>query len=129
MGDGRWAMGDGRRQTRRMTTSGAILAGGRSSRLGGRPKGLEVVAGVRIIDRVADALRAVVPELFVISNDPEADHWLPDAQVGRDIKTGRSSLVGIHAAISRAHAPVIVVAWDMPFITSGLLALIRDRAE
>jgi molybdopterin-guanine dinucleotide biosynthesis protein A len=111
-----------------MTTTGAILAGGASSRLGGRPKGLEVVAGVRIIDRVADALRAVASELVVISNDPDAEHWLPGARVGRDIKTGRSSLVGIHAAISHARVPVIAVAWDMPFVTSEMLALIRDRA-
>jgi len=121
-----------------MTTTGAILAGGASSRLGGRPKGLEVVAGRRIIDRIAEALRAVVSEVLVVSNDPDAEDWLPDARVGRDIKTGRSSLVGIHAAISHAGAtagaragagaPVIVVAWDMPFVTSDLLGLIRDRA-
>jgi molybdopterin-guanine dinucleotide biosynthesis protein A len=111
-----------------MTTTGAILAGGASARLGGRPKGLEVVAGVRIIDRIAEALRAIASEVLVVSNDPGAEDWLPDARVGRDIKPGRSSLVGIHAAISHAETPVIVVAWDMPFITSDLLGLIRDRA-
>ena len=111
-----------------MTTTGAILAGGAGSRLGGRPKGLEAVAGIRIIDRIAEALRAVAPDVLVVSNDPDAEKWLPDARVGRDIKTGRSSLVGIHAAITHAEGPVIVVAWDMPFVTSDLLGLIRDRA-
>jgi molybdopterin-guanine dinucleotide biosynthesis protein A len=66
--------------------------------------------------------------LLVVSNDQDAERWLPDARVGGDIKPGRGSLIGIHAAISHAAAPVIVVAWDMPFITSDLLGLIRDRA-
>ena len=107
---------------------GAILAGGASSRLGGRPKGLERIAGVRIIDRVAEALRPVASDLLIVSNDRDAERWLPDARVGGDIKPGRGSLIGIHAAISHAAAPVIVVAWDMPFITSDLLGIIRDRA-
>ncbi|NUS97800.1 MAG: NTP transferase domain-containing protein, partial [Gemmatimonadaceae bacterium] len=40
-----------------MAVTGAILAGGRASRLGGRAKGLEVVSGRRMVDRVHDALR------------------------------------------------------------------------
>ena len=35
--------------------TGAILAGGRAVRMGGKPKGLELVGGRRILDRVADA--------------------------------------------------------------------------
>ena len=115
-------------QDDRWVPVGAILAGGASSRLGGRPKGLERIAGVRIIDRIADALRPVASDLLIVSNDQDAERWLPDARVGGDIKSGRGSLIGIHAAISHAAAPVIVVAWDMPFITSDLLGMIRDRA-
>jgi molybdopterin-guanine dinucleotide biosynthesis protein A len=107
---------------------GAILAGGAGSRLGGRPKGLETIGGIRIIDRVARALRGVAGELLIVSNAPDAEQWLPDARVGRDLKSGRGSLIGIHAALGHARAPVLVVAWDMPFVTVELLALIRDRA-
>jgi molybdopterin-guanine dinucleotide biosynthesis protein A len=106
---------------------GAILAGGTSSRLGGRPKGLENVAGARIIDRVADALRAVASELLVVSNDPDAERWLKDARVVRDVRAGRGSLIGIHAAITHAGGPVLVVAWDMPFVTAEFLIVLRDR--
>jgi molybdopterin-guanine dinucleotide biosynthesis protein A len=106
---------------------GAILAGGAGSRFGGRPKGLERLGGERVIDRVASALRAVASELLVVSNEPTADDWLPETRVVRDIRTGRGSLVGIHAAISHANGPVIVVAWDMPFVSPELLGLIRDR--
>ena len=36
----------------------AILAGGHATRFGGKPKGLEKVGGERILDRVAQAVRA-----------------------------------------------------------------------
>jgi molybdopterin-guanine dinucleotide biosynthesis protein A len=106
---------------------GAILAGGASSRFGGTPKGLETVAGARIIDRVAAALRTVASDVLLVSSAPEAKGWLDDARVCRDVRDGRGSLVGIHAAIACARAPVIVVAWDMPFVSADLLALLRDR--
>ncbi len=34
----------------------AVLAGGTASRFGGRPKGLEKVGGVRILDRVVEVV-------------------------------------------------------------------------
>jgi molybdopterin-guanine dinucleotide biosynthesis protein A len=108
-------------------TTGAILAGGANSRLGGRPKGLEVVAGRRIIDRVAEALRSVTSELLLVSNAPDAEQWLTDARVVRDVRSGRGSLIGIHAAITHAGGPVIVVAWDMPLVSPALLAVLRER--
>jgi molybdopterin-guanine dinucleotide biosynthesis protein A len=106
---------------------GAIVAGGGATRFGGVPKGLERVGGVRIIDRVAAALRAVVPELMVISNAPDAAQWLPGVPVHGDVRPERGSLVGLHTALTRAQADVLVVAWDMPFVSVPLLELIRDR--
>jgi molybdopterin-guanine dinucleotide biosynthesis protein A len=108
---------------------GAILAGGNARRFGGKPKGLEIVGGIRVIDRVAAALRVVTSELIVVSNDDQAEEWVPGARVVRDLRPERGSLVGIHAAIAGAKRPVLVVAWDMPFVTWELLALIRYRAR
>ena len=106
--------------------SGAIVAGGQSTRFGGLPKGLFPVGGVRIIDRVAAALRAVVRNIVIIANDPEANRWLPGVPVHRDERRERGSLVGLHTAISHASGPVLVVAWDMPFVAPELLALIMS---
>jgi molybdopterin-guanine dinucleotide biosynthesis protein A len=103
-----------------------ILAGGAASRYGGRPKGLERVGGRRVIDRVADALREAADTLLLIANDPTASHWLPDLPVAADVRTNCGSLGGIHAAIVRAGQPVLVVAWDMPFVPAGLLKALRD---
>lgn len=105
--------------------TGVILAGGAASRYGGRPKGLERVAGRRVIDRVADALRAASDELLLIANDPRAPDWIADVPVASDVRTACGSLGGIHAAIVRAGSPVLVVAWDMPFVPSELLRALR----
>ena len=108
--------------------TGVILAGGQALRYGGAPKGLERVGGRRIIDRVAEALRAVTDSLLVIANDPGAGDWLPGVPVASDVRTGAGSLGGIHSALVRAGSPVMVVAWDMPFVPSSLLRDIFESA-
>ena len=109
--------------------TGVILAGGQASRYGGRPKGLERVHGERVIDRVANALRATTDSLLLIANDPRADAWLPGVRVAGDVRPGIGSLGGIHAALVHAATAVIVVAWDMPFVPEELLAELRVRGE
>ena len=102
--------------------TGVILAGGHAQRYGGAPKGLERVGGRRIIDRVAESLGAVTSSLLMIANAPAARDWLPGVRVATDVRTGAGSLGGIHAALVRAEGPVLVVAWDMPFVPAPLLA-------
>jgi molybdopterin-guanine dinucleotide biosynthesis protein A len=106
-----------------------ILAGGASSRFGGLPKGLATVAGRRIIDRVATALGAVTDSLLLVANDPGADAWLPGVPRISDLEPGRGPLGGIHAALVHARTSVLVVAWDMPFVTAPLLTLLHRRAS
>ncbi|HKG92231.1 MAG TPA: molybdenum cofactor guanylyltransferase [Gemmatimonadaceae bacterium] len=105
--------------------TGVVLAGGAASRYGGRPKGLERVGGRRIVDRVAGALARVADSLLVIANDPAAAGWLPEARVAGDVRPGLGSLGGIHAALVHAGGPVLVVAWDMPFVPVPLLWELR----
>lgn len=106
--------------------TGVILAGGAASRYGGRPKGLERVGGRRVIDRVADALREATDDLLLIANDPAAKAWLAGVPMATDVRKNCGSLGGIHAAIVRAGGPVVVVAWDMPFVPPELLQILRD---
>ena len=109
--------------------TGVILAGGQASRYGGRPKGLERVHGSRVIDRVASVLRAETDSLLLIANDPSAAEWLPGVRVESDVRPGIGSLGGIHAALVHAGTAVIVVAWDMPFVTTALLQHLRALGE
>lgn len=107
---------------------GVILAGGAATRFGGGAKGLLQVDGLRIIDRVANALRAASDELLLIANDPQASEWLPSVRTATDVRHGAGALGGLHAALSQSsgHA-VLVVAWDMPYVSDGLLRALRAR--
>jgi molybdopterin-guanine dinucleotide biosynthesis protein A len=107
---------------------GAIIAGGGNKRFGGEPKGLHVVDGLRIIDRIAAALRIVTDDLVLVANAPDAGNWLPGVRVTRDAREERGSLVGIHTAlVAAAGDDVLLVSWDMPFVSSELLGAIRAR--
>lgn len=109
---------------------GVILAGGGATRFGGLPKGLEVVDGARIIDRVAGALRAAADDLLLVANDAAAAEWLPGVRTAADVRRGEGALGGLHAALSHAEGrAVLVVAWDMPYVTAGLLRALRALGE
>lgn len=106
---------------------GAILAGGAASRFGGRPKGLEVVGGERIVDRLAGVLTEALGEPPVlIANDPDAARWNTGLRIAPDALPGCGALGGIHAAVVEAPAPVVAVAWDMPFVNVALVRLLAD---
>ncbi|MEO8029247.1 MAG: molybdenum cofactor guanylyltransferase [Gemmatimonadota bacterium] len=110
---------------------GAILAGGKATRYSGRPKGLELVGGVPIVVRVRDALVTAtgVAPVF-IANDPAAGEWLPGLRIEPDVQPGMGALGGLLTAVVRSPAPVLCVAWDMPFVPAGLLtALAAGLAE
>jgi molybdenum cofactor guanylyltransferase len=109
-----------------VTVTGVILAGGLSTRYGGLPKGLELVHGVRIIDRVRAALEPVVDDLLLIANDENAADWLPGVRCEGDVLRDVGSVAGIHAALVHARSPVLAVAWDMPFVPTALLRVLRD---
>lgn len=110
---------------------GAVLAGGAASRFGGRAKGLERVGGERILDRVVTALLAATGTLpLLVANDPEASSWRPDLRVVPDLVPGAATLGGLYTAVVQGPAPVVCVAWDMPFVEPALLrALARGLAE
>ncbi|HSA56987.1 MAG TPA: molybdenum cofactor guanylyltransferase [Gemmatimonadaceae bacterium] len=113
----------------RLPCTGVVLAGGAASRFGGVAKGLERVAGERIIDRVAGALREVADDLLLIANDPRADSWLPGVRLARDVHAGQGSLGGLHAALHHAQRAVLVAAWDMPFVPGALLGRLRQLGD
>ncbi len=109
---------------------GAILAGGTSSRFGGQPKGLEEVGGERIIDRVTQSLHGATGRPpILIANAPEANDWRPDLTVVHDAIRNCGSLGGIYTALMAGSGPVLVLAWDMPFVPVELLEEMVRRSE
>lgn len=113
-----------------MNCVGVILAGGGATRFGGAPKGLQRVDGVRIVDHLASVLRDVADDLLLVANDPAANTWLPGVRTVPDVRRGEGALGGLHAALSHANGqPVLVVAWDMPYVPAGLLRALRALGE
>ena len=96
--------------------------------MGGSPKGLEIVGTSRIIDRVADSLRRVCGSVILAANDAHASEWLPGTTVVRDAHPGAGGLAGVEAALRHA-GDVVIVAWDMPFVTPDLLQELARRAR
>lgn len=109
--------------------TGVILAGGAASRFGGAPKGLERVDGRRIIDRVAAALRQVTDDLLLVANAADAADWLPGVRTEADVRPGLGALGGLHAALHHAGTDIVLVAWDMPFVSATLLGELRRLGQ
>ncbi len=109
---------------------GAVLAGGAASRFDARPKGLQEVGGRRVLDRVVDTVCAALgsPPLLV-ANASDAPSWRPDLRCIPDLRPGLGSLGGVYTAIASGAGPVLVVAWDMPFLERTLLEALITEAD
>lgn len=92
----------------------AILAGGAASRLGGRDKGLERLAGKPIIERVVAACPRDV-EIIVVANR-NLDAYAKYGRVTRDAEAGfRGPLAGVASALAAATTPrVLTLPVDCP---------------
>lgn len=107
-------------------TTGAIIAGGSASRLAGRLKGLEVIDGARIIDRVAASLRGHTERLVIAPGNLDATGWVRGATIAPDVLPIKASITGLHAALAAAADDIVAIAWDMPFVPRELVGeLIR----
>jgi molybdopterin-guanine dinucleotide biosynthesis protein A len=108
--------------------TGVIQAGGKSTRMGGRPKALMELGGRRIIDRVADVVRAVTDDLLIVTNTPELYASLALPMVP-DVFPDHGSLGGIYSGLRAAPGDAaFTVACDMPFLTPEVARLVIDRA-
>jgi molybdopterin-guanine dinucleotide biosynthesis protein A len=106
-----------------------VIAGGAATRYGGSPKGLFEVGGRRILDRAVESLeRATGVKPTLIANAPDAGSWRPDLEGVPDVLPGQGALGGILTAVERL-APVLCVAWDMPFVPADLLAALAALLE
>ncbi len=106
---------------------GAIIAGGEARRYEGVPKGLLRVGGERILDRLVAAFTAALGAApLLVANAPDAPDWHPGLRVVRDLRPGTGALGGLLTAVKAAPAPVVVAAWDMPFVTPALLTALAE---
>ena len=107
----------------------AILAGGRARRMHGVNKGTLVVGRTAIIDRQLETLGEVAADIFVVGRSDVS--WTSRGlRVIPDEIPNAGPLGGIYTAIVRSPCErTLVVACDMPFLSSALLrqlAAVKD---
>lgn len=90
--------------------------------MGGIAKNEIVLDGVSLLDRLVSELSGLTGRMFIVSkNSGENLKW--GIPVYRDILPGTASIIGIHAALTVARTPhVLVLAVDLP-------GMIRSFAE
>jgi molybdopterin-guanine dinucleotide biosynthesis protein A len=99
-----------------MDVSCAILAGGKSIRMG-RDKATLQVCNKALIQLVYEKAHHVFEDILVVSSHHERFFGI-EAPIVRDILPVPSSIVGIASALLAANTPyVFVLACDMPFVT------------
>ena len=114
---------------KRVRLSGAILAGGKASRYGGRPKGLLPLAeGETILARTIGELRAAgIHDIVIVASDRARYRHL-GREVVADLRPGLGPLGGIEAALNHL-APrcdgVLLLPCDLPGITAEEIAALR----
>lgn len=114
----------------RVSVRGAVLAGGGATRFEGKPKGLELVGGERILDRLVGVMTAALGEPpLLVANTPDAQSWRPDLRTVGDARPGLGALGGIYTAVVEAPAPVVCVAWDMPFVSVSLIRALAGALD
>ena len=119
-----------------LETTGALLAGGRSSRMG-RDKGPLVIGGKPMIEHVIARLRPQVHRILISGNDEERYSGyclpvVPDA-IGEDTGEEQAGpLAGLHAALlwAQSETPdarfLLTVPIDTPFLPRDLTQRLAD---
>lgn len=113
---------------------GVILAGGQARRMGGKDKGLLVLEGVSLLDRVIDRLGPQVDRLVLNANgDPDrfAEYGLPVISDTMDEFPGPLAgiLAGMEYASQRGYDHIVSAAADTPFFPHDLVERLERAAH
>lgn len=111
-------------------TSAAILAGGAATRLDGRDKGLEPLAGQPLVAWVLSALRAQVQEVTIVANR-NREAYAGHAPTIADALPGfRGPMAGIAAALAACRTRwLLTVPVDCPRPPADLAARLEMAAR
>jgi len=117
------------RTTQRLPITAAVLAGGRSLRMG-VDKTLLDVDGRALVSRVVDAVGEVCTHTLVVTNRPDTlvDADLPaDVRVLQDEVAYQGPLGGLVTALAETTDEwMLAVAADMPHLTPGVIHALWD---
>ncbi|MDZ7291576.1 MAG: NTP transferase domain-containing protein [candidate division KSB1 bacterium] len=113
--------------SRKTRICAAILAGGKSLRMGTN-KALLELNGKKVIEHVVTAVQRVADEIMLITNTPEEFAFLK-LPMFRDEIEGIGPLGGIYTALQKCSTPhCLIVACDLPFLSEALLRFLSENA-
>ena len=119
-------------------TAAAVLVGGRSRRMGGRPKAALPLGGRTVLERVLDATGGLGCPVSLVAGREPADDGDELAglleRLGRPVVRDRHAdagpLGGLEAAFDATDAGrVMLLACDLPFLTRPFLSFLVSQAE
>ena len=108
--------------------SGLILAGGLSTRMGGRDKGLQLLEGRPMITHIIERLQPQVGHLLINANQNyEAYEVFGLPMIADVISNFVGPLAGMHAGLSHCTTPYLLsVPCDCPFLPTDLTRRLGD---
>ena len=109
-----------------MKILGAIIAGGKSGRMGGQEKAFLELGGRTLISHIVQRLRPQVDQIIINANgDAARFHTMGLHVVADQIESGGTPLAGLEAVLSHAAArgfdALISVPSDTPFLPLDLV--------
>ncbi|MER7798133.1 molybdenum cofactor guanylyltransferase [Microbacterium sp. NPDC096154] len=108
---------------------GIVLAGGRSSRMGGRHKPAIPVSGAPMVAHAVGALRAIGAEVIVVGSPEGVPDGVPVVQEDPPFGGPLSAVAaGLDHLATDRDALVILLGGDMPFTTPAALSALAEAA-
>jgi molybdenum cofactor guanylyltransferase len=113
-------------------TSGIILAGGSSSRMGTN-KALLSLPGhhaVTFVERLVSVLKASCSETLIVARDQDQarDYVFPGVRVTFDETPGIGPLMGLYSGLSTIQTThALIVAVDLPYVQPALLSFLLSQ--
>jgi molybdopterin-guanine dinucleotide biosynthesis protein A len=102
------------------STSGIILSGGKSIRMGENKAFLEI-EGIPIINRIHNVFKRLFQEIIIVTNQKELFPNL-DAKIHSDLIPNRGVLGGLYSGLFFSSFPYsFCVACDMPFLNESVI--------
>lgn len=110
-------------------TTGALVAGGRATRMGGIVKGLLLLDGEPVAARTLRLFRTLFADTLIVANDPAPWSAL-GAAIVPDAIPGKGAPGGLHAALAAARTEwVFAAGCDMPFVSAAGIARLADLRD
>jgi molybdenum cofactor guanylyltransferase len=117
-----------------MKILGAIIAGGKSTRMGGYEKSFVLLEGATLLERTLSRLRFQVDDVIINANGDAARFTATQTTVVEDVLADIGTpLAGLHAALyygaNHGFEAVVTVPSDAPFLPLDLVERLLDAGQ